>query len=137
MINNFPEYENNEYQMDTARNNAVFHKIQLVLRVLHKDVALTREYIFIHAVKGLLAPDLKDKVTAIDILSQLRVMDDQELKTYYNENKEACNQLITLYLKLKGQSIEHLVSDEIDYIVGKIETGVDEAGAILMNDKVE
>ena len=139
MINNFPEYENNEYQMDEAHNNVVFHKIQLVFRVLHKDVALTREYIFIHAVKGLLAPDLKDQVTSSDsdILSKLSVMDDQELKTYYNENKEPCNQLITLYLKLKGKSIEHLVSDEIDYIVGEIETGVDEAGVIFTHDKVE
>lgn len=139
MINNFPEYENNEYQMDAAHNNVVFHKIKLVFSVLHKDVALTREYIFIHAVKGLLALDLKDQVTSSDsdILSKLSVMDDQELKTYYNENKEPCNQLITLYLKLKGKSIEHLVSEEIDYIVSEIETGVDEAGAILMNEKVE
>jgi len=136
MINNYPEYENSVYQMDEAHNNAVFHKIELVYRVLHKEVALTREYIFIHAVKGLLSPDLKEQVTDSNILSQLSQLsvDEQGLKSYYKGNTEDGNKLITLYLELMGKSMKHLVLGDIDYIVGAIEASVDEAGAVLMHE---
>ena len=136
MINNYPEYENSVYQMDEAHNNAVFHKIELVYRVLHKEVALTREYIFIHAVKGLLSPDLKEQVTDSNILSQLSQLsvDEQGLKAYYKGNTEDGNKLITLYLELMGKSMKHLVLGDIDYIVGAIEASVDEAGAVLMHE---